>query len=207
MDMSGEKLIAAPREAVWEALNDPEILRACIPGCETIEKVSDTEMKAAALVTLGPISSQLAGKFLLSDLDPPNGYTISGEGQGAGAGIAKGRAKVSLEDAEGGTKLGYSVKAQVGGKLAQLGGGVIDTAAKDYADRFFTRFAELVTPPPVQALPPAVVTETVLHIAHEDHDHDPSNPHYFGLPIGVILAAGIAAISVGITLFKFFVLK
>src|ERR1700761_1173650 len=107
MDMSGERLIEASRAKVWEALNDPEILKACIPGCETIEKLSDTEMKATAAVKLGPIAARFAGKVRLSDLDPPNGYTISGEGQGGVAGFAKGGAKVALWDTAGATKLTY----------------------------------------------------------------------------------------------------
>jgi carbon monoxide dehydrogenase subunit G len=205
MDMSGERTIEAPKEKVWEALNDPDILKACIPGCETIEKLSDTEMKATAGVKLGPISARFTGKVLLSDLDPPNGYTISGEGQGGVAGFAKGGAKVSLLEHAGATTLSYTVNAQIGGKMAQLGARLIDSTAKQYAETFFTRFAAILAPPePVPAPPAAEVTQEVLHIAHEDHDHDPSNPHYFGLPVGVILAAGIAAIAVGVTLLRFF---
>ena len=126
MDMSGERLIDASRTKVWEALNNPEILKACIPGCETIEKLSDTELKATAAVKLGPIAARFAGKVRLSDLDPPNGYTISGEGQGGPAGFAKGGAKVALRDEAGATKLTYEVQAQVGGKMAQLGARLID---------------------------------------------------------------------------------
>ena len=197
MDMSGERLIEAPRTKVWEALNDPEILKACIPGCETIEKLSATEMKATAAVKLGPIAARFAGKVLLSDLDPPNGYTISGEGQGGVAGFAKGGAKVALLDEAGVTRLTYEVKAQIGGKMAQLGARLIDSTAKQYAETFFTRFSDLVVPPPVPAAAPA------YHLAHEDHDHDPSNPHYFGLPLGVIIAAVVAIIAIGFTLAKF----
>ena len=197
MDMSGERLIEAPRTKVWEALNNPEILKACIPGCETIEKLSETEMKATAAVKLGPIAARFAGKVLLSDLDPPNGYTISGEGQGGVAGFAKGGAKVALLDEGSATKLTYEVKAQIGGKMAQLGARLIDATAKQYAETFFTKFSALVVPPPVPAAAP------VYHLAHEDHDHDPSNPHYFGLPLGVIIAAVVAIVAVGITLAKF----
>jgi carbon monoxide dehydrogenase subunit G len=197
MDMSGERLIEAPRARVWEALNDPEILKACIPGCETIEKLSDTEMKATAAVKLGPIAARFAGKVLLSDLDPPNGYTISGEGQGGIAGFAKGGAKVALLDEAGVTRLTYEVKAQVGGKMAQLGARLIDSTAKQYAETFFTKFSALVIPPPVPAAAP------VYHLEHEDHDHDTSNPHYFGLPLGVIIAAAVAIVAVGLTLAKF----
>jgi carbon monoxide dehydrogenase subunit G len=205
MDMSGERLIDAPKEKVWAALNDPEILKACIPGCETIDKISDTELKATASVKLGPISARFSGKVLLSDLDPPNGYTISGEGQGGVAGFAKGGAKVNLLDEADGTKLMYEVSAQIGGKMAQLGARLIDSTAKQYAETFFTKFAAIVAPPaPVVEAAPEAAAESVLHIAHEDHDHDPTNPHYFGLPIGVIIAAGVAAIAVAATLLKFF---
>jgi carbon monoxide dehydrogenase subunit G len=198
MDMSGERLIEAPRVKVWEALNDPEILKACIPGCETIEKLSETEMKATASIKLGPIAARFAGKVRLSDLDPPNGYTISGEGQGGAAGFAQGGAKVALWDAAGVTRLTYEVNAQVGGKMAQLGSRLIDSTAKQYAETFFSKFSALVAPPPAAA----PTTEPAYHLAHEDHDHDPSNPHYFGLPLGVIIAALVAIVSVGLTLAK-----
>jgi carbon monoxide dehydrogenase subunit G len=202
MDMTGERVIEASRETVWEALNNPEILKACIPGCETIEKLSDTELKATVAVKLGPISAKFAGKVTLSDLDPPNGYTISGEGQGGVAGFAKGGAKVALTDEAGGTKLAYEVNAQIGGKMAQLGARLIDSTAKSYSEQFFTKFSELVAPPPAVA-EAAADAPPAYHLAHEDHDHDPSNPHYFGLPVGVIIAAVVAAISVGITLLRF----
>ncbi len=198
MDMSGERLIEASRAKVWEALNDPDILKACIPGCESIEKLSDTEMKATAAIKLGPIATRFAGKVRLSDLDPPNGYTISGEGQGGVAGFAQGGAKVALWDAAGATKLTYAVQAQVGGKMAQLGARLIDSTAKQYAETFFTKFSELVAPPAA----PVPAAEPLYHLAHEDHDHDPSNPHYFGLPLGIIIASCVAIFSVAITLIK-----
>jgi uncharacterized protein len=198
MDMSGERLIEASRAKVWEALNDPEILKACIPGCETIEKLSDTEMKATAAVKLGPIAARFAGKVRLSDLDPPNGYTISGEGQGGVAGFAKGGAKVALKDEDGATRLSYEVQAQVGGKMAQLGARLIDSTARQYAETFFSKFSAIVAPPPAVTAP----AEPVYHLAHEDHDHDPSNPHYFGLPLGVLIAAAVAIVAVGLTLAK-----
>jgi carbon monoxide dehydrogenase subunit G len=205
--MSGEKLIGAPKDKVWEALNDPAILQACIPGCESFEKISDIEISATAAVTLGPISTRISGKVLLSDLDPPHGYTMSGEGQGGVAGFAKGGAKVKLLDESGGTKLAYQVNAQVSGKMAQINAGLIDSTAKQYAESFFTKFAKIVTPLPEVALSAAAGVDppVYFHLAHEDHDHDPSNPHYFGLPIGVIIAAGVAAVAVGLILLKFFV--
>ena len=148
MDMNGERLIAAPRADVWTALNDPEVLKACIPGCDSLEKLSDTQMKATAAIKLGPVAAKFAGKLNLSDLDPPNGYKISGEGQGGPAGFAKGGAEVKLVEEAGGTLLSYTVKAQVGGKIAQVGGRLIDATAKSMADQFFAKFAERVEKPP-----------------------------------------------------------
>lgn len=141
MDMTGERRISAPRERVWNALNDPEVLKGCIPGCETLEKVSDTEMKATAAVKVGPIAARFNGRVELTDLDPPNAYTITGEGQGGVAGFAKGSAKVNLLPDELDTLLRYDVQAQVGGKIAQLGARLIDGTAKSMADQFFDRFA------------------------------------------------------------------
>jgi uncharacterized protein len=141
MDMNGERLIPAPKQVVWAALNDPEILRACIPGCDGLEKTSDTEMTATASVKLGPVAAKFSGKLTLSDLDPPNGYKLSGEGRGGPAGFAKGAAEVRLADAPEGTLLSYTVSAQVGGKIAQVGGRLIDATAKSMTDQFFKSFA------------------------------------------------------------------
>ena len=151
MDMTGERRIAAPRQTVWQALNDPAVLKASIPGCETLEKLSDTDMKATAAVKIGPISARFTGAVHLTDIDPPNGYAIGGEGQGGVAGFAKGGAKVRLEDDGGGTLLRYEVHAQVGGKIAQLGARLIDATAKQMADAFFDRFSAQVAPPPTAA--------------------------------------------------------
>ncbi len=147
MDMTGERRIEAPRQTVWQALNDPAVLKASIPGCESLEKLSDTEMKATAAVKIGPIAARFNGAVHLTDIDPPNGYTIGGEGQGGVAGFAKGGAKVHLEDAGAGTLLRYEVHAQVGGKIAQLGARLIDATAKQMADAFFDRFGAQVAPP------------------------------------------------------------
>jgi carbon monoxide dehydrogenase subunit G len=144
MDMSGERRISAPREKVWAALNDPEVLKASIPGCDTLEKLSDTELKATASVKIGPIAAKFAGKVQLLDLDPPNGYRIEGEGQGGVAGFAKGGASVRLAQDGTDTILSYDVKANVGGKIAQLGARLIDATAKQMADAFFDRFAAQV---------------------------------------------------------------
>ena len=145
MDMTGERRIPAPRQAVWDALNDTEALKASIPGCESLERTGDNQMKAAAAIKLGPIAARFNGAVTLSDIDPPNSYVITGEGQGGVAGFAKGGAKVFLTDDAEATLLRYEVNAQVGGKLAQLGARLIDATAKQMAEQFFTRFsAEVV---------------------------------------------------------------
>jgi hypothetical protein len=145
MEMSGQHTIPAPRETVWEALNDPEVLKQCIPGCEEVNKTSDTSFDAKVSVKVGPVKAKFGGAVTLSDIDPPKGYTISGEGKGGAAGFAKGGAKVSLEEADGGaaTELSYEVSASVGGKLAQIGARLIDSTAKKYANDFFTKFSEV----------------------------------------------------------------
>lgn len=142
MDMRGQQHIPASREVVWNALNDAEILRACIPGCQELTKSSDTEMNAVAVIKVGPVSARFQGAVTLSDLDPPNGYKISGEGQGGVAGFAKGTATVRLEADGDGTLLHYEVDAQIGGKLSQLGGRLIDATAKKMSGLFFQKFAQ-----------------------------------------------------------------
>lgn len=143
MEMTGEYVIAVPRAAVWEALNDIEVLRQAIPGCETINRVSDTEIEATVTAKVGPVKASFKGMVTLSELDPPNGYTIRGEGKGGVAGFAKGGAKVRLAEVPEGTKLSYDVDATVGGKLAQIGARLIDSTAKKLADEFFATFSKL----------------------------------------------------------------
>lgn len=147
MKLSGENLIAAPREVVWKALNDPDILKQCIPGCESLEKVSDTSFKATVGMRIGPVQARFNGQVNLTDLDPPNGYTISGSGSGGVAGNAKGGAKVKLTSEGTGTRLAYDVDAQVTGKLAQLGSRLIDSTAKMLAGQFFDKFQDVVGGP------------------------------------------------------------
>jgi carbon monoxide dehydrogenase subunit G len=144
MTMTGEVQLSANRETVWAKLNDPEVLKACIPGCETLTMLSDHEFEAVAVNKIGPVKAKFKGKVTLSDLDPPNGYKISGQGDGGVAGFAKGGAEVKLSDKDGGTLLTYNVEAQIGGKLAQLGQRLINGTAKKLADDFFVRFAESV---------------------------------------------------------------
>lgn len=145
MTMTGEYQLPAPREAVWEKLNDPAVLKACIPGCEQLDKTSDTSFEAIATIKIGPVKARFKGKVTLSDLDPPNGYKISGQGDGGVAGFAKGGATVKLTPKDGGTLLAYDVEAQIGGKLAQLGQRLVNGAAKKVADDFFQKFADSVS--------------------------------------------------------------
>ncbi len=145
MDMTGEYRIPAPRQRVWEALNDPLILKRSIPGCESLDKVSDNELEATVRAKVGPVSAKFQGKVTLGDLNPPESYTISGEGKGGAAGFAKGGATVRLTEEEGGiTVLRYEAKADVGGKLAQIGSRLIQGTSKKMADDFFGRFSEIV---------------------------------------------------------------
>ncbi len=145
MDMTGERRIPAPRARVWEALNNPDVLKASLPGCEVLEKEADDKLKAVLAVKIGPISARFTGKVQLQDLDPPNSYRIEGEGQGGVAGFAKGGANVRLaDDGPAATLLSYDVKAQVGGKIAQLGARLIDASAKQMADAFFDNFSNAV---------------------------------------------------------------
>ena len=140
MEMTGEQLIPLPQEATWRALNDTAILKDCIPGCETIEQVSDTEYQLTMTAKVGPVSAKFKGKMTLSDIDPPNAYTLVFEGQGGVAGFAKGQANVQLTPNAEGTRLGYAVKAMIGGKLAQVGSRLVDGVAKKMAEQFFTAF-------------------------------------------------------------------
>ena len=178
MDMTGERRIPAPRQKVWEALNNPAILKASIPGCESMEKLSDSELKATAAVKIGPISARFTGKVNLLDLDPPNSYRIDGEGQGGVAGFAKGGAVVKLVDDGRDTLLTYDVKAQVGGKIAQLGARLIDATAKQMADAFFNNFSAAVAAgEPEAGEAPVVIQQATLSV----FDLIPSE--IFGLPI------------------------
>ena len=146
MTMNGEFQLAATPEVVWEKLNDADTLKASIPGCEQLDKLSDTEMQAVATVKIGPVKARFKGKVHLTDLNPPHSYKISGEGEGGVAGFAKGGAVVALEPKDGGTLLKYNVEAQIGGKLAQLGQRLVNGAAKKVADDFFKNFAAQVNP-------------------------------------------------------------
>jgi len=165
MDMTGEYRIPASRETVWRALNDTEVLKRSIPGCEELLKTSDTEMTAKVSAKVGPVSAKFTGKVTLSDINPPISYKITGEGQGGVAGFAKGGAEVNLEADGSSTVLRYKATAQVGGKLAQIGSRLIDSTAKKMADQFFGKFVDEVggAPPAVPAagmVPGSAAAET-----------------------------------------------
>lgn len=144
MEMNGSHVIAADRETVWTALNDPDVLRDCIPGCKELDMQSPTEMTATVVTKIGPVKATFKGAVTLENLNPPNSYTISGEGKGGIAGFAKGGANVSLTTVEDGTQLDYDVEAKVGGKIAQLGSRLIDSTAKKLAAEFFDNFSQKV---------------------------------------------------------------
>lgn len=147
MDISGEFEIPASRKQVWEALNDPEVLAQCIPGCESIERESDTELLAKMKAKVGPVKARFESRIVLSNLNPPQSYTISGEGKGGPAGFGKGSADVILAETDGSTTLRYTATLQVGGKLAQVGSRLVGGAARKIADDFFSKFAEVVAQP------------------------------------------------------------
>lgn len=140
MEMTGEQLIALPQQATWDALNDTAVLMACIPGCDSIDKQSDNEYLLTMTAKVGPVSARFKGKMTLLDVQAPDAYTLQFEGQGGVAGFAKGEAQVSLAPEGDGTRLSYSVKASIGGKLAQVGARLIDGVAKKMAEQFFTAF-------------------------------------------------------------------
>jgi len=145
MELIGEEHVNAPPTAVWNALNDADVLRQCIPGCQTLEKVSDLEFAATVKVRIGPVSATFQGAVTLSDIVPEESYTISGEGRGGIAGFAKGGARVVLTAEGDGTKLSYRVDAQVGGKLAQIGSRLVDSTSKKLAAQFFSKFNEVTS--------------------------------------------------------------
>jgi uncharacterized protein len=156
MEMTGEYRIPAPRQRVWEALNDPDVLKACIPGCKQLDKVSDTDFTAIVATRVGPVSATFRGSVNLSELDPPNGYTLTGQGQGGAAGFARMGARVSLKEESDDTVLAYAARADIGGKLASVGSRLVQTVARKNADDFFSAFARQLGGSGVQEPAPAI---------------------------------------------------
>ena len=189
MDMTGERIIPVEQAKVWAALNDPEILKTCIAGCETIERISDTEFKVAMTAAVGPVKAKFNGKLLLADLNPPNSYSLSFDGSGGAAGFGKGSAQVALtSEGPTSTKLVYNAKAQVGGKLAQVGARLIDGVAKKMADDFFVKFKATVAPVAAAATM-AAISATASH-AGASASSDPARASTAGLGAGHV-AAGV----------------
>ena len=186
MEMSGEQHIPLPQQRVWEALNDPEILKSCIPGCESIDRVSENEYKVAMTAAVGPVKAKFAGKLLLSDINPPNSYSLAFEGSGGAAGFGKGSAQVSLAPESGGTLLTYKAQASVGGKLAQIGSRLIDGVAKKMSDDFFIRFNKAVAPAAQSAIPAAAAAESAT----------PSSTAKPAMPVWVWVGGGIVILLI-----------
>ena len=196
MDMTGEHRITASRQEVWDALNDPEILKQCIAGCEEMEKTSDTEFTARVHSRVGPVSARFSGKVELSEVDPPNGYRISGEGQGGVAGFAKGGATVKLTDDGGVTVLTYEANGTVGGKLAQIGSRLIDSTARKMADDFFTKFAEAVGGPAEAAEAPEAEVPAVEQAAPATPSTAPSGGLSPAVWVGGLVAIPVIVLVV-----------
>jgi carbon monoxide dehydrogenase subunit G len=180
MEMTGSQLIPASQAETWHALNDPETLKACIPGCETIERVSGSEYRITMTARVGPVAAKFRGKLLISEADPPRAYSLSFEGQGGAAGFGKGSAKVQLAPEGTATRLSYTASAQVGGKLAQIGSRLVDAAAKKVANDFFAAFNTRVGGMRIEEAPAAA----------------PPSPMWMRWLIAAILVAALVALVV-----------
>jgi carbon monoxide dehydrogenase subunit G len=200
MELSGEHVINASAELIWEALSDPDIIRGCLPGCGSAEIVWDALDETAATVRQGPVSGRFNCNFITSDIDAANGYTNSGAGEAGFAAVATGSVHISLSGEGSGTRVTYWLDAELNGYLGALGTDAVKTAAPGYINGFFGRLADRLAAAPH---PAGEVAKTADATPHEDRDHDPTNPHYFGIPLGVLIGAGIAALSVAIISIKF----
>ncbi|HEY5897636.1 MAG TPA: carbon monoxide dehydrogenase subunit G [Burkholderiales bacterium] len=217
MEMSGEQLISAPQQTVWDALNNPDVLKACVPGCESIERTADNEYLVLMVARVGPVSAKFKGKLALSDIRAPNSYAISFEGQGGAAGFAKGGAQVRLAPETTKTRLSYDVKASVGGKLAQIGSRLVDAAAKKVADDFFRNFNEKVgagaqvDEDSTVVMPSEEADETVVLSAprkekeHDEHGRpiprDPDLPDVSNTTLGFFAGSAIVLFVVSLLVF------
>jgi len=187
MKMNDEIAIAAPRVQVYAALNDPDILIQAIPGCTELDRISDTELTATVVAKIGPVKAKFKGGVTLSDLNPPESYTISGEGKGGAAGFASGGAKITLREEGDGTILAYEVDAQVGGKLAQIGSRLVDGAAKKLAGEFFEKFNELLSDQPQDT-----VTQPEPEAAELEADRSMEIPGWT-----IVVGIGVVAVTFG----------
>jgi len=194
MQITGSFTVPAPRARVWSALNDPEILRQCIPGCEELTRVGDNAFEGKVVAKVGPVKASFTGAVTLSDLVPPEHYKISGEGKGGAAGFAKGGAEVNLEAAGAETVLRYRVQANVGGKLAQIGSRLVDGTAKKLSEEFFGKFAEVVgTPSAPQAATPSAAPSEAPPLAAEPAERPGTPTSAAGLP-PIVWIAGIVVV-------------
>ncbi len=195
MQMNGEQRIAAPCQKVWEALNDPAVLRESIPGCQSLDKETDERFTALVEVKVGPIGARFKGNVTLTDINAPHGYTLILEGNGGIAGSAKGKAKVTLSAADGGTLISYTVDAEVGGRMAQLGGPIIDATAKQLAATFFKRFGEVVSGTGTST---ASAATTTTPTASSTRTTTAGSSPWMGLAIGLtMLLVAVAAFEYG----------
>jgi len=205
MEMSGEQLIPASQQETWLALNDPQVLKACVPGCEAIDLIADDEYQVTMVARVGPVSAKFKGRLRLSDLRPPESYSIAFEGQGGPAGFAKGSAQVRLATLNGQTRLAYDVKASVGGKLAQIGSRLVDAAAKKVADDFFRNFTQRLSPEGSED--DTVVPAKRGQRKHAEHPHagpvepEGGRPSVSNAALAWFAAAALAAFIVALVLF------
>lgn len=198
MDMTGSRRIEAPRERVWEALNDPAMLQASIPGCESVERTGPDSFQAKVAVRIGPMSAKFGGKVTLTNINPPAGYTITGEGSGGAMGFARGGADVALvEEGPSTTTLNYNVKAQVGGKMAQLGARLVDSTARQMADQFFDRFAAQLAPATPTAQDTMAASDTVPSVPGTMVPEQAPGTHRPGTKVGAVPPTAMASVREG----------
>ena len=196
MEMTGEQIIPLPQQAVWEGLNDPTVLKDCITGCESLDRVSENEFKIVLTAAVGPVKAKFTGKLALQDVVAPTSYSIAFEGSGGAAGFGKGTAAVSLTPEGAGTKLSYTAKANIGGKLAQIGSRLIDGVAKKMADEFFTKFKARVAPPEAIAAAAAAAGATSTAAMHEQPAEPAGmNPMWFVVGVLVLMMVANAMVS------------
>lgn len=187
MEMRGERLISAPKQETWEALFDPEVLRQCIPGCQSVERLSDTQFKAAVALAIGPVKAKFSGEASMSEIDAPNACKLTGKGNGGVAGFGKGEAWIKLAEQDGGTLLTYDVQASVGGKLAQIGQRLIDSTARKLADDFFGRFVAVIEARKTPTSPAASVTTASIVAQQHKSGQGQARPFILGALVFAML--------------------